>query len=289
MVLAAGFGTRLRPLTDDCAKALVPVGDRPLLAHIVDRLHAGGVDRIVVNAHHRADELRAFASGCPHPVDVSEEPVLLGTAGAIEHAASMLGPGPVLVWNGDILADVNLRSLVLAHGIDDAEATLVVRPLEAGKGNVGLDAGGRIVRLRKVTAGAEVRGGEFVPVHVLGESLRSRLPLSGCLIEDVYLPALRSGAHLRAFLYESPWYDVGSLRSYLDANLAWLDSKGVPFWAAPHARIEAGVDVHRSVLGAGSSATGHSRLERCVVWPGATAVAPLTDAIVTASRVVQTV
>jgi mannose-1-phosphate guanylyltransferase len=288
MVLAAGLGTRLRPLTDACAKAIVPVGDRPLLAHILDRLRAGGVERIVVNAHHRAEDIRSFVRGRPDPVELSDEPVLLGTAGAIEHAASILGPGPVLVWNGDILADVDLGSLVLGHERDSAEATLVVRPLEPGQGNVGLDGAGRIVRLRKVAVGAEVFGGEFVPVHLLGESLRGRLPRWGCLVEDVYLPALRSGAKLCAFRYDSLWHDVGSLRSYLAANLAWLDSKGLPFWKASGAHTEAGVEVDRSVLGAESAATGQGRLARCVVWPRSVAVAPLSDAIVTGSQVVQT-
>src|ERR1019366_6180162 len=96
MVLAAGLGTRLRPLTDHRAKALVPVGDRPALAHVVNRLRAAGISRVVVNAHHHLDQLRAFASGEAglHPA-LSEETDLLGTAGCIAHAKAVPGEGDV--------------------------------------------------------------------------------------------------------------------------------------------------------------------------------------------------
>ena len=102
MILCAGLGTRLRPLTDWCAKPLVPIGDRPALAHILDRLVG---TRAVVNAHHRAADIEAFARARSRDLLVSVEPDLLGTAGGIAHASPLLGSGDILVWNGDILAD----------------------------------------------------------------------------------------------------------------------------------------------------------------------------------------
>ncbi|MEO6574142.1 MAG: sugar phosphate nucleotidyltransferase, partial [Polyangiaceae bacterium] len=145
MILCAGLGTRLRPLTDWCPKPLVPIGDRPALAHILDRLV--GV-RCVVNAHHRGAELEAFARARSGEVLVSTEVDLLGTAGGVAFASPLLGAGDVLVWNGDILLDLDPNDLVRAHR---SEATLVVRTGPKGTGNVGTDDRGRIVRLRQET------------------------------------------------------------------------------------------------------------------------------------------
>lgn len=275
MILAAGLGTRLRPLTDHRAKALVPVGDRPALAHVVDRLRAAGVARVVVNAHHHLDQLRAFALA--RGLELSEETDLLGTAGGIEHAAGRLGEGDVLLWNADILADVDVAALLAAH---HAEATLVVQPLERGQGSVGLDASGRVVRLRQVSFAAEERGGQFLGIHVLGRALRARLPGQGGLIEDVYLPALARGEVLRAHLFEGAWHDIGTTETYLEANVAWLAARGLERWTGPGARVADGIALDRAVVGAGASVTGHGALTRCVVWPGASAVAPLDGRVI---------
>lgn len=287
MLLAAGLGSRLRPLTDLCAKPLVPVGDRPVLAHILERLRAGGVDRIVVNVHHRADDVRAFVRGDGGKIGLSEERDLLGTAGGVARAASLLGGGDIVVWNADILASVDVRALVQAHGANPAGATLVVRRLAPGSGNVGVGGTGRIVRLRRERVADEVHGGEFVPVAVLGAGLRRRLPARGCLVGDAYIPALLDGAMLRAFAHDAPWHDVGSIGAYLAANLAWLDDRGLSRWAGEGAGARASVTLGRVVLGARSNAVGAGPLERCVVWPGSIATAPLADAVVAGELVVR--
>jgi len=287
MLLAAGLGTRLRPLSERCAKALVPVGDRPLLAHILDRLRGAGVERTVVNVHHRPGDVRAFVRRDGRGVEVSEERDLLGTAGGVGRARALLGEGDVLVWNADILAAVDVQGLVRAHAAGAAEATLVVAPRPAGEGNVGVDEAGRIVRLRGERVGPEARGGEFVPVHVLGADLRGRLPERGCLVADVYLPALHAGATLRAFPHDLPWYDVGSIGVYLAANMAWLEGRRLERWVAEGARAEGSVTLDRSILGAGSSTVGEGLLARCVVWPGSVAKAPLADAVVADGLIVR--
>ena len=278
MVLAAGLGTRLRPLTDLRAKPLVPVGDRPALAHLLDRLHATGIARVVVNAHYHAEQLRTFAR--THPgMALSEESALLGTAGGIAHASDLLGAGDVLLWNADIVADVDLLALLAGHG---DEATLVVQPLPPGQGSVGTDASGRVVRLRRERFGEEARGGEFLGIHVLGAALRARLPERGGLIEDLYIPALAGGATLRTLPFAGAWRDIGTVASYLDANMAWLAARGLESWIGPGARVADGVRLDGAVVGEGASVTGQGALRRCVVWPGANAAAPLDNQIITA-------
>jgi mannose-1-phosphate guanylyltransferase len=287
MLLAAGPGTRLRPLTDVCAKPLVPVGDRPALAHVLDRLRAAGASRIVVNAHHRADDVHEFARSRGAGIAVSEEKELLGTAGGVARAAPLLGSGDVVVWNADVMADVDLRALVASHGAEAPEATLVVQRRGPGEGPVGVGARGRVVRLRAERFGDELHGGEFLGISVLGAALRGRLPERGCLVGDAWLPALRAGATLRAFGHDAAWHDIGTLPSYLAANLAWLDARGLAHWSGDGARIDAGVSLDRAILGEGAWAGGTGRFTRCVVWPGARATAPLADAVVTPSSTIR--
>jgi mannose-1-phosphate guanylyltransferase len=297
-VLAAGHGTRLRPLTDTCPKALVPIGDRPALAHVLDRLAAANAARVVVNAHHHAALVAAYARA--RGAQVSEETSLLGTAGGLAAAGGLLGPGSVLVWNADILADIDAAAVVAAHAAVEerrgALATLVVRPCAGappGWGNVGLDAAGEIVRLRQQCARSdgrdrrddEVQAAEFVGVHVVGPALRAELPERGCLVGDVYLPALRRGARLASFVGSGPFWDFGTVADYLAANRAWLATRGLASFVGPGTAIAPGIDMEGSVVGAGARVTGAGALERVVVWPGELALAPLADAVVAAGRV----
>jgi mannose-1-phosphate guanylyltransferase len=262
MLLAAGFGTRLGVLSELRAKALIPMGDAPLLVHLVERLRRAGAGPMVINAHHRADQVRGYAKLLG--LEVSEEPSILGTAGGLHKAGAFLGPGDVLVWNGDILADLDASALVQAHG--EGLATLAVSATE-GQGNVGLDGAGRIVRLRGETVAAgETWRANFLGVHVVGGWLRGRLPETGCLVGDVYLPVLRAGGVLCGYDYRGAWWDLGTAATYLEANLAWLKARGLEAWVAADARVGDGVRLKGAVVGAG--AVVNADLDRVVVWPG---------------------
>jgi mannose-1-phosphate guanylyltransferase len=285
MVLAAGLGTRLRPLTEWCAKPLVPVGDQPALGHVLAQLRAAGIARLVVNAHHRMADMRAFAKSSPD-ISVSEEPDLLGTAGGVAQAVGRFGGGDVLVYNADTFAQIDLRALADAHAGEGERATLVVRARAPGQGSVGMDENLRLVRLRNERIRSEAYGGDFLGVQVIGASLLRLLPTRGCLVGDTYVHALRRGFDLRAFLHAGPSFDIGTPRGYLDANLAWLAARGTGHWAGADAKIDPHVAIAETIVGAGAAVSGRGAISRCVVWPGATARAPMADAVVTIDDVV---
>jgi mannose-1-phosphate guanylyltransferase len=280
MVLCAGLGTRLRPLTDWLAKPMVPIGETPAVDHIATRLRSGGFERLVVNVFHRPAALHAWAA--TSGVAISEESELLGTAGGVEHAASLLGSGDVLVWNGDILSELDPRELVASHEASNAAATLAVVPRAAGEGNVGLGRDGRIVRLRKEAFGEELGSADFIGVHVIGAQLRTKLPPRGCLVGDVYIPALREGAKLATHFVGGDFIDVGSLPEYLAANRKWLAARGVASWAAEGAIVAA--DIAGSVVGAGARIDADAI--RSVIWPGAHVRERVESAVVTPQGVV---
>ncbi len=282
MILAAGLGTRLKPLTDFVPKPLVPLGDKPMIMHVVERLRNAACGPIVVNAYHHLPALARFCE--TEGLRLSEEADLLGTAGGVAHAASLLGEGDVLVHNGDVLVDVDLGAVVAAHheprpSMPDATLVVVAGPKQHG--NVGTDERGRVVRLRTETfAPGEVRGGEFTGVSVVSARVRAALPTKGCIIGDVLMPRLRALGEVRV-TYADAFIDIGSLEGYLRANAEWLARHGLDSFVDSTAYINARVVVDGSVVGAGGGVDGEGRLTRCVVWPNAIGVAPATDTVFT--------
>ncbi|MEP7120158.1 MAG: NDP-sugar synthase [Byssovorax sp.] len=287
MILAAGFGTRLRPLTDELPKPLVPVGDRAAVAHIADRLAKAGIHDAVVNTHHLAEAFtpQRIAS-LPVRLRVIHEPTILGTAGGITHAAGLLGDGDVLVWNGDILVDFDLEELLEQHRSARAVATMAVAPRALGEGTVGIDVGGAIVRLRGERFGDEARGGDFLGITALGPVLRARLPREGCLIGDGCLPALRAGERVASITTTTEWDDIGSIATYARANTRWLDRHRIRNFVGPGASIDPGVVLEGCVVGAGAQVRGRGTMRGAVIWPGARVEAPLEQVVVTTAGVV---
>ena len=129
-IFAAGLGTRLKPLTDTMPKALVPVGGKPLLAHVIEKLKAAGCKKIVINIHHFGDMIIDYVkSQNSFGVEIlfsDERQMLLETGGAIKHAVDLLGDEPFLIHNVDILSNVNLEALIAAHNESNSAATLLV-------------------------------------------------------------------------------------------------------------------------------------------------------------------
>lgn len=279
MILAAGLGTRLRPLTLELPKPLVWVGDRPAIAHVAARLVAAGITDIVINTHHRAEAFsEAMLALVPGRLSIVAEPEILGTGGGLANAAPLLGEGDVVVWNGDILAPLDVAGLLAAHR---GSATLAAAPRPRGEGTVGIGEGGRVVRLRGERFGEEIAGGDFLGISVIGAELRRALPVPGCLVGDGLLPWLRKGGEVLAVTVDVAWDDIGSVEAYLRANERWLAATGSREYVGDGAVIGEGVTVIGSVIGAGAAVRGAGRIEGCVVWPGGVATAPLAGAVVT--------
>lgn len=282
LILAAGFGTRLRPLTLELPKPVVPVGDRPLLAHVAGACRRAGVAHLVANAHHEHLKLRAVIEDLSLDIQVVVESEIRGTAGGVAGARALFEPGAVLVWNGDILTEPPVTELLELARVRDAQV-LAVAPRPRGEGTVGLADDGRVVRLRGRVFGHEARGGDYVGVMALGPRVLAGLPEQGCLFGDVALPRLSSGGHVYSVPSPAPWTDLGDLRAYVQANFDWLAARGESAWQAPDVRVAAGVQVERSLLGAGARVAGQGALREVIAWPSAPVVAPLERAVVLGS------
>ena len=281
IVLCAGFGTRLRPLTEELPKPLVPVGDRSILEHALAALTLAGITELVINVHHLAEQFERVIERSALPVRVVVESEIKGTAGGVAGARAHLTSPPVLVWNGDILVEPPLDQLLV--GCAPHSFCLGVAPRALGEGTVGLGEQGQVVRLRGERFGAEVRSGDYVGVLALGGELRDSLPERGCLFGDVALPLLRAGGSVASVPVAHGFTDAGDILSLLSANLAWLEKRGLDGFVADGAEVARGVQLRDSLVGAGARVLGEGALTRCVVCPGATATAPLSDVIVAPS------
>jgi len=201
MVLAAGLGTRLGGLTRDLPKPMLEVGGRPILEHILRHLAACGIGEAVVNLHFRPEAIRGRigdGSALGIRVRYSEEPVLLGTAGALRAASALLGGGPALVQYGDVVTDMDLRILIDAHRRRGALATLVVHRRARSNSAVRLEADGRISAfLERPTE--EERAAVPDPwvnsgLAVLEPEVIGRIPEGFAdLPRDVYIPLVPTG------------------------------------------------------------------------------------------------
>lgn len=298
-LLAAGYGTRLRPISDALPKPLVHVGHEPLLTNTLLSLRQAlkGTGAIGVNAHHRAEKILAW--GAAENVRVATEDPIRGTAGGVKGITDKLGSqGDVLVVNGDIYGFKDWKGLVEAHATSGDFATLLVtdRPLDgvasyAGLpgeeddgspnarrelGNVGLDARRGVVRLRKEQLGGEVESAYFTGIYVLSSRGIALLPEVGCAVEDLFLPALRRGERIGVHRTSEPLVDIGTPAGLLRANQLWLGEH--PRWIGPSARVAVGVQVERCVIA--GVVEGEGMISDVVVLPNSTCRAPLSRAIV---------
>jgi mannose-1-phosphate guanylyltransferase len=276
MIFGAGLGSRLGPMTQILPKPLVPIGAQPVLLHIAARLSEVALGEIVVNTFHAAGAYEGL--GDPRFTYVREA-VLLGTAGGVKHAGEVLGPGPVLLCNGDILTEFAPATLLAAAEASAALATLVALPLPAGEGNLGVAEDGRLVRLRQarlVPEVAEHRGGAFLGMHLISDALRRLLPRAGCLVGDTYIPLLRAGARIEVVWSSRPFSDIGTIDAYVAANWSWLERRSCDVFVDPTAHVS-GRTV-RSIVGA--RAQIHGSVENAIVWPGTTIAGDIRNCIV---------
>ena len=295
MILAAGLGTRLRPLTAYRAKPALPVRGRPVISLLLELLARHDVEHVLINLHHLPATIRKAVES-DHPAGVritwSQEPTPLGTGGGIKRAAEFLSAAPeCVVLAGDMLLDLDLGELLekhrAAHQRDGREITLVLRddPRGVDFGTIGIDEHGGLTRIgrRAITGGApEVRQGLFTGVRFFSRSALTDWPASdrpdGDRPDDAFedlrdwiAPRIeRDGLRVGAEIVgpgESVWEPVGTPDEYLGVNLAppELPSIGgaVTSWGGAVRPVE---DSSGSVIACSAEIPPDALFERCVVW-----------------------
>ncbi len=224
MILAAGLGTRLRPLTDHTPKVLVEVGGVTILERIVRRLVAAGADRIIVNAHRHADQIERQAARLGEELGIEvlvsvEEETPLETGGGLAHAETLFRKdGPFFLHNGDIITEVDLAGMMTAHRATGALATLAVGSRETSRYLLFDDRGlcgwesvatGESHRCRETDG--KVEAWPFAGIHTISPDLFGLITEAGVFsILTLYLRLSAEGhAILPHNVTDAPWLEIG--------------------------------------------------------------------------------
>lgn len=275
MVLCAGLGTRLRPLTLERAKPAVPLLGRALAGWSFERLKSAGFSAVTINTHWLPDTMTTAAQreadALGLTLSVSHEPQVLGTGGGLWQARQrglIDRQRSLLVMNGDVFFDVDLAAVLAAHEASEAAATMVLRPMPAGAtySPIEADPSGRIVRIAGYGASIGAPPLLFTGVHVLSPEALDLLPAgeSG-VVEQVYAPLLAKGARIQAVVEHGRWLDLGDPAGYLAAHLELAPEGSVD----ASAQVDPSAVIRGSTVGAGAVVEAGAQLVDCVVWDGA--------------------
>ena len=267
LVLTAGLGTRLDPITRLVAKAAVPVAGRSLIERVLDWLAAQQVTDVVLNLHHLPETITAIVGDGSHlglRVRYSWEMPLLGSAGGPRHALDLLDSDAFFIVNGDTLCDVPLSSLAAAHRSSDASVTMAVVPNPAPDRYNGLmvDEDNRVAGFSP--RGERRDGWHFTGVQVANSSVFAALPdgVPAESVHGVYKALTRPGpGAVRAHRVSGAFYDVGAPIDYLRTSLAVGNGRAIE----PGVTIAPGAGVDRSILWSGASIGAGATIENCIV------------------------
>ena len=214
VVMAGGYGTRLHPLTDETPKPMLPVGDRPLLEHIVASLRDAGIRNVHLTTHYRADQIAEhFGDGSKFGVDIryvtEHEP--LGTAGAIGLLEET--DGPLLVMNGDLVTAIDFRAMLEFHDDNYAHMTVAVRPYQIGVALGVVELSG--VQVRDVVEKPLLQGFVNAGIYLIGREARLHVPRGERYdMTDLIHGALAGGLRVVGFPLRERWLDIGRIEDY---------------------------------------------------------------------------
>lgn len=277
-MLAGGFGTRLRPLTYTRPKHLLPIANRPHIEHVFDLLRRHGISDVVLTTSYLAEAFeetvdRASSDGMN--VYVTHEEVGLGTAGALKNAEAEIGDETFLVFNGDVLTDVDLDGLVGTHRDRGAQGTILLAPVEdpSAFGVVPTEPDGRVTGFIEKPPRHEAPTNEInAGVYVLEPAVLERIPAGReWSLERALFPELvEEGARLYAHPTDAYWMDVGTPDKYRQANMDAMSGRfklQAGTAVADDVVIDPAATVSRSCMGAGTQVEDAATVQDSVVLP----------------------
>lgn len=233
MILAAGFGTRLRPFTHDTPKPLLELLGEPLIENALRHVLRAGCNHVVINTHHLGEQIeeRFGATYGGMNLSYSHETEILGTGGGIQKMATQLdlSQGPILILNSDALCDFDVTALIEDHNRNTGVATMLLKQTEDQEnfGTLSVTETGRVMRIVDWPSLdlVEAKKGMFLGAHILEPSLLDYLPPQGmsCIVRNGYVPAMADGRVISSFFSTGSFSDVGTPDRLLLANRQILD------------------------------------------------------------------
>lgn len=279
-VLGAGLGTRLRPLTDEMPKPLVPIFQKLLITFAFDHLIDVGITKFFVNTHHQPEKFADAFPGNSYrdvPIQFRHEPDLLETGGGIKNMEHSLGNESFLVYSGDILTDVDLTPLIEEHFQRKNDVTLALRETGLGKGVVLRD--GRISAIRSRN---EPQGDyDYANISIWNRNIFERIPPATKIsFIPILVEWIRQGGRIGGVvLNENKWFNIGARDDYLGIHRllasklwrpAYVKDGAWPIAIAPDATVSPSAQLRGFYcIGAGCVVNDAATIEDSVLWPGA--------------------
>jgi NDP-sugar pyrophosphorylase family protein len=267
MILAAGLGTRLRPLTDKIPKALIPVVNTPVILRTVDYLSRHGIHQIIVNAHHLSRQLIEFLNTnepADMNIEVRTESRILGTGGGIKNVEDFFDNECFVVINSDIVLDIDLSRALKQHREQRPLATLIVHDREPYN-QLWIEKDGTITDIGTVsTPGRKA----FTGIHILEPEIFSHIPAGGFFdIIDCYRHLIVSGKVIKAHGSSGHyWRDIGTIRTYMVANREVSEQ---PFTVGPGCSLDSSATLRDwAVIGPDCILEKDAHVCRAILWSG---------------------
>jgi NDP-sugar pyrophosphorylase family protein len=283
MILAAGFGTRLWPLTIGRTKPAIPFLNRPLIAFTIDYLRRYGFEDVIINLHHEPDSVREqIGDGSRFGVRIHysvEEPEILGTSGALDNVRDQLSGETFVVINGKIITDMDLAAALETHRRKQALATLVLLPNPKFErfSEVKVTADGRIAEFAGFpstqTPHSALRTPHFplmfTGIHLMEPEIFNYIPpgVFSDSVRDVYPKAMEDGKVIAAHIAstKSSWRELSTIPRYLEISLEFLAREGRDVVTDEGCEIDNSAEVRRSVLWKRVRVDAGAKLTECVV------------------------
>lgn len=284
MILAAGYGTRLWPLTSDRTKPAIPFLGRPLVGYVAEYLGRYGFNDVVVNLHHRPESVReALGDGSRFGVRLEyvEEEIILGTSGALDNARHLLEDETFMVVNGKIVTDINLNEAIETHRRERALATLILLPntrcerFSIVETKDGLVTGFGGMPTPEASDNARANDDPNVPlmftgIQILEPRIFDYIPrgVFSHSTVDVYPQAISRGERVAAHIAKGRWYELSTINRYLEISLELLKDSGRDVETGANCSVSAGAQVKESILWNDVVVGEGARVRRAVLGDG---------------------
>lgn len=283
-ILAAGFGSRLQPITSFTPKPLIPVLNLPSICYTLALLKETGINTVICNVHYHAERIRRFFSENNNfgmTIHISEETSILGTGGGLKRCESMLGNESFLLINSDIIADFNLNSFIESHKSSGCAGSLMLYETPEAKkiGDVGISEG-KILDFRNMRNSGLRSDYIYAGAAVLDPSIFHYLSEEFSSIVDTGFTGLIGNEGLGCFRHAGFWQDIGTPQSFWQANIVNRENIQrlgkrtnrqiglAPHMLSPHAVIADDTTVHTSVIGRDCRIEKGASIRHSVVLPG---------------------
>lgn len=270
---AAGFGERLRPITDHIPKPLLPIMGRPVIEIIIDKLSLISFKKIGINLHHKAEMLKEWGIKSPYSGDIIffyENP-LLGTGGALKNAEGFLSEGPFLVHNSDIISNIDLSLLIKTHLSEGNIATIATHDYPKYN-NVILDKNGSVIDITDPLSKKDYNKKvvTYMGIAVYSSEILKFIPEGDSSIISAWLAAIKKGFKIKALDFTGCyWKDIGSPHSYASAVIDALRINGETIYIHPSVKICKNLELDGyTSIEKGSNLKENSFFRNCILLQG---------------------